>query len=273
MTGVLPCEIVEIGKETNMKITNTNGMKLKDKAALVTGGAGGIGAGIVRRLVREGAVVMINHIAPEKEEAEKLLDEITAAGGKADLYEADVTDEAQVEAMVKKTIEVFGDLDILVNCAGITIDGTIRNISMETWNKVLSVNLNGPFLTMKHALTHMIPQKKGRVINISSLGGLIGNAGAAPYSASKAGVIGLTKAVAREVAKKNITVNAICPSVINTKMTAKTGKEAVDAFLATTPIPRMGEPEEVGGMVVYLASDDASFLTGGVFKFDGGMGM
>lgn len=247
--------------------------KLENKVALVTGGAGGIGAGIVRRLIGEGATVMINHIAPEREDAEMLLKQITEAGGKADLYEADVTDEAQVEAMVKKTIEEFGDLDILVNCAGITIDGTIRNVTMDTWSKVLGVNLNGPFLTMKHALTYMIPKKKGRVINISSLGGLIGNAGAAPYSASKAGVIGLTKAVAREVARKNITVNAICPSVINTKMTAKTGKEAIDSFLSTTPIPRMGEPEEVGGMVVYLASEDASFLTGGVFKIDGGMGM
>jgi len=248
-------------------------MDLKDKVAIITGGAGGIGEGICRVLASRGAKVVVNHLAFELESAKRVVSDITANGGHAVAIEANVTKEKEVELLVEKTIREFAALNILVNCAGITIDGTAVKLKKEDFEKVLAVNLTGPFLTMKAALPHMISQQYGRIINISSIAGLIGLRGASAYAASKAGLIALSKSVAREVARKGITVNVICPGYINAGLTKGVAKEYFEDLMATVPMAKVGEPEDIGAGVAFLASGGARYVTGEVLRIDGGMAM
>jgi len=248
-------------------------MDLKNKVAIVTGGAGGIGEGICRVLSGRGANVVVNHLQNELENAEKIAREILQSGGKAVAMEANVTNEKEVEGLVARTLREFHAVHILVNCAGITIDGTAVKLKKEDFEKVLAVNLTGPFLTMKAVLPQMISQNYGRIINISSVAGLIGLRGASSYAASKAGLIALTKSIAREVARKGITVNAICPAYINAGLMKGVPEAYFEDMMKTVPMARVGEPSDIGEGVAFLASDGAGYITGEVLRIDGGMGM
>ncbi|USG65067.1 3-oxoacyl-ACP reductase FabG [Brevibacillus ruminantium] len=249
-------------------------MHLLGKVALVTGGASGIGVGICKKLAEKGAKVVVNYIGDSYEEkAKNLVQEIRANGGDAIWISGDVTNQTHVEQMINSTLEQYGKIDILVNNAGITIDGLTQNLETEDFIKVLSVNLVGPFLTMKLALPHMIANKFGRIINISSVAALIGLRGAPAYAASKAGLIGLSKTTAREVARKGITVNVICPGYINAGMTERVAQEYLDSMTPLIPMGIFGEPEDIGGGVVFLASDEAKLITGEVIRIDGGIAM
>ena len=246
---------------------------LRDKVAIVTGGAGGVGEGICRVLAKKGAAVAVSHLPFEQENAQKVAETIVQSGGKAIAVAGDICEEADVEQMVKQTVEAFGTVHILVNCAGITIDGKVARLRKEDFEKVLSVNLIGTFLMSREVLKVMIPQQYGRIVNISSVAGLLGLAGASPYSASKAGLIGFTKSLAKEVGNKGITVNAICPSYIDAGQTKHVNPVLVEKKLATLPVSRLGTPAEVGEAVAFLASDAAGFTTGESLRVDGGSGM
>lgn len=246
---------------------------LRDKVAIVTGGAGGVGAGICRVLAEKGAAVAVCHLPFEQENAHKAVKDIIQRGGKAIAVEGDICMEADVEQMVKRTVEAFGTVHILVNCAGITIDGKVARLRKEDFEKVLAVNLIGTFLMSREVLKVMIPQQYGRIVNISSVAGLLGLAGASPYSASKAGLIGFTKSLAKEVGNKGITVNAVCPSYIDAGQTRQVNPVLVEKKLATLAVSRLGTPEEVGEAVAFLASDAAGFTTGESIRVDGGSGM
>lgn len=248
-------------------------MDLKDKAAIVTGGAGGIGSGICRILAAKGAKVVVNYLAAELESAKQVVDGIKARGGESIAVEADVTNEKEVTALMEKTLKEFNGLHILVNCAGITIDGTAVNLKKEAFEKVLAVNLTGPFLTIKAVLPHMIFQQYGRIINISSVAGLFGLRGASAYASSKAGLIALSKSVAREVARKGITVNVICPGYINAGLMKGVEKGYFEELMSTVPMCKIGEPEDIGDGVAFFASDGARYVTGEVLRIDGGMAM
>lgn len=248
-------------------------MDLKNKVAIVTGGAGGIGEGICRVLSGRGANVVVNHLQNELDNAEKIAREILQSGGKAVAMEANVTNEKEVEGLVARTLREFHAVHILVNCAGITIDGTAVKLKKEDFEKVLAVNLTGPFLTMKAVLPQMISQNYGRIINISSVAGLIGLRGASSYAASKAGLIALTKSIAREVARKGITVNTICPAYINAGLMKGVPEAYFEDMMKTVPMARVGEPSDIGEGVAFLASDGAGYITGEVLRIDGGMGM
>jgi len=248
-------------------------MDLKDKIAIVTGGAGGIGEHICRILALRGAKVVVNHIKVELENAKRVVNDITASGGQAIAIEADVTNEKEVEALVEKTTQKFAALHILVNCAGITIDGTVVKLKKESFEKVLAVNLTGPFLTMKAALPHMISQQYGRIVNISSVAGLLGLRGASAYSASKAGLIALSKSTAREVARKGITVNVICPGYVDAGLMKGVEKGYFEEMLKGVPMGKVASPDDIGEGVAFLASDCAKYITGDVLRIDGGMAM
>ncbi len=249
-------------------------MELLGKVALVTGGASGIGVGICKKLAEKGAKVVVNYVGETYEEkAKSLVQELRGSGNDAIWTSGDVTKQTHVEHMINSTIDHYGKLDILVNNAGITIDGLTQNLGVEDFSKVLSVNLVGPFLTMKLALPHMIANKFGRIINISSVAALFGLRGAPAYAASKSGLIGLSKTTAREVARKGITVNVICPGYINAGMTERVEQEYLDSMTPLIPMGKFGEPEDIGGGVVYLASDEAKFVTGEVIRIDGGIAM
>jgi 3-oxoacyl-[acyl-carrier protein] reductase len=246
---------------------------LKDKIAIVTGGAGGIGDGICRVLASRGAKIVVNHIKGELENAQRVVNNITANGGHAIAIEADVTNEQEVALLVEKTIQEFAVLHILVNCAGITIDGTAVKLKKEDFEKVLAVNLTGPFLTIKAVLPHMISRQYGRIINISSVAGLIGWRGASAYAASKAGLIALSKSVAREVARKGITVNVIVPGYINAGLMKGVEKGYLAEQMKTVPMAKVGLPEDIGAGIAFLASEGAGYVTGEVLRIDGGMAM
>jgi 3-oxoacyl-[acyl-carrier protein] reductase len=248
-------------------------MDLKDKVAIVTGGAGGIGEGICRVLASRGAKVVVNHIKGELETAKRVVNDITANRGYAMAIEANVTNEDELTALVERTIQEFGALHILVNCAGITIDGTAVKLKKEDFEKVLAVNLTGAFLAMKAALPHMISQQYGRIISISSVAGLVGWRGSSAYAASKAGLIALSKSVAREVARKGITVNVIAPGYINAGLTKGVDKGYLEEQMKIVPMAKMGLPEDIGAGIAFLASDDAGYVTGEVLRIDGGMAM
>jgi len=248
-------------------------MNLNGKVAIVTGGAGGIGEGICRVLASRGVKVVVSHLAFELENAKRVVSEIKASGGHVVPMEADVTIEKEVVMLVERTIREFSALHILVNCAGITIDGTAVKLNRADFEKVLDVNLTGPFLTMKAVLPHMIAQQYGRIVNISSVAGLVGWRGASAYAASKAGLIALSKSIAREVARKGITVNVICPGYINAGLTKGVPQEYLNDLMATVPMAKMGEPEDIGTGIAFLASDDARYITGEVLRIDGGMAM
>ena len=247
-------------------------MLLDGKTALVTGASRGIGRAIALRLAAEGASVAINY-AGNTAKAEETKAAIEAAGGKAVLFQADVSDSAQVEQMVAAVTEAFGTIDILVNNAGITRDGLLMRMKEEDFDAVLDTNLKGIFHVTKAVSKLMMKKRAGRIVNMASVVGIMGNAGQTNYAAAKAGVIGFTKSAAREFAARGITVNAVAPGFIATDMTAAMPEKAKEATLAAIPLRRMGEPEDVANAVAFLVSDQASYITGQVVKVDGGMVM
>ena len=243
-------------------------MTFEGKTAIVTGAARGIGFEIARLLAEGAATVVLVDVLEDalRDAAGKL------PGAKAVLtYKTDVTDEAAVEQMIEDVIEKCGRVDILVNNAGITRDDLVLRMDADEWDLVMKVNLKGTFLMTKHASRYMVRQKYGRIVNMASVSGLVGNPGQANYSASKAGVEGFTRTVARELARKNICCNAIAPGFIDTDMTRVLPEKAKEAALGAIPLQRMGTPVEVARAVCFLASDDASYITGHVLPVDGGM--
>lgn len=243
---------------------------LTGKIALVTGAGRGIGAEIARTFAREGAAVIINYNG-SKERAEKVAAEIIAAGGKAETYQCNVADDAACKEMIDTCIKSYGRIDILVNNAGITRDDLLMRMSEEDFDAVMDTNLKGTFHTIHHMSRYFLKQKSGKIINMSSVSGILGNAGQANYSASKAGVIGLTKSVARELASRRINVNAIAPGFIATDMTDAMTEEAKEKIAESIPFKRIGQPEEIAEMALFLASDKSDYITGQVFAVDGGM--
>ena len=247
-------------------------MLLNGKNALVTGGSRGIGREIVLAFLREGASVWFLDLAEGDSLAEYR--ELAAKNGAtASFIEANVADEASVEQAIAAMLASTDRIDVLVNNAGITRDNLLFRMSAQEWNDVLSVNLTSAFLLSKLVVRQMAKQRSGSVINVASIVGVIGNPGQANYSASKAGMIGLTKSVAREVAARNVRVNAVAPGFINTKMTEKLNEEQQNALKSQIPMGRIGEPEEVAKAILFLASDLSSYLTGQVIHVTGGLGM
>ena len=245
-------------------------MELKGKAALVTGGSRGIGRAVCLELARRGACVAVNY-AGNAAAAEETVESCKAMGVDAFSVQADVADAAACDAMVKEVLSRFGRLDILVNNAGITRDGLMPMLKDADWDAVLDANLKGAFHCMRAAYRPMMKQKYGRVVNLSSIVGLRGNAGQANYSASKAGVIGLTKALAKELGPSHITVNCVAPGVIDTEMNGGLPEKARESMLASIPMGRLGQGEDVAKAVAFFAGDGAGYVTGQVLCVDGGM--
>lgn len=243
---------------------------LTDKIVLVTGGSRGIGAAIAKALATEGAAVVINYNG-SRERAKAVAEEIRASGGKAEIYQCNVADFDACGEMIKTLIQKYGRIDILVNNAGITKDGLLVKMTEQDFDAVIDTNLKGAFHTIRHMSRYFLKQKSGKIINISSVSGIMGNAGQANYSASKAGIIGLTKSAARELASRGINVNAIAPGFIATDMTDSMPKEAREKMIEKIPLNRIGRPEEIADLAVFLASDKADYITGQVFAVDGGM--
>lgn len=251
-------------------------MKLENKVALITGGGSGIGRATALRFAREGAQIIVADV--EAEGAQRLVAEIEQAGGRADSVTGSVAERADAERMVQAALQKFGRLDILINNAGITRDaltvrikdGQVRMMTDEQWDAVLDVNLKGTFLCAQAALIPMMQQKYGRIVNTASVGAL-GNIGQANYSASKAGVIGLTKTLSLEVARHNITVNAVAPGAVKTRMTATIPEKLMNDMIARIPLQRMAEPDDIAAVHTFLASNDAAYITGQVIWVDGGL--
>ena len=245
-------------------------MRLSGKVALVTGSARGIGRAIAELFSAEGATVVVNDVGSDAG-ARETLAALEAAGGKGSVEMFDVSDAAQVDAGVKSILAVYGRIDVLVNNAGITRDNLLLRMSEEEFDAVIRVNLKGTYLLTKTVTRHMMKQRSGKVVNISSVVGMMGNAGQSNYAAAKAGIIGFTKAAARELASRNITVNAIAPGFIQTAMTAALPEAVQKAFLAQIPLGRFAEPREVAELALFLASDASSYITGQVVGINGGM--
>ncbi len=251
-------------------------MKLEGKKALVTGASQGIGRTIALALAAEGADVAINYIgpgSPNEDAAKAVAAEVEALGRKAIIVAADVSKHDEAAAMVDETVKELGRIDILVNNAGITRDGLLLRMKESDWDAVLSINLKGVFNCTKAAVKYMMKQKAGHIVSISSVVGIMGNAGQANYAAAKAGVIGFTKAVAKEVAARGITANAVAPGFVKTNMTAVLPEKVVEGMLASIPLHRLGETTDIAKAVVFLASDDANYITGQTLHVDGGMVM
>ncbi len=245
-------------------------MRLKDKTALITGGARGIGKEIATRFAKEGADIIIWDVL---DEGEKTSEEIKRLGRKSVFHKIDITNLANVQKQANDVIQEFGRLDILVNNAGITRDNLLLRMEESEWESVITVNLKGTFNCTKAFIKYMMKARKGRIINISSVIGLFGNAGQSNYAASKAGIIGFTKSIAKEVGSRNITVNAIAPGFIQTPMTDILSEEVKKNYLSLIPLKKFGLPEDIANLSIFLASDEAKYITGEVIRVDGGIAM
>ena len=243
---------------------------LTGKIALVTGASRGIGAGVAKKLAASGAYVYVNYNGSAAR-ADEVVNEIVTAGGQAEAIQCDVADFDKCKEMIDKIIADKGRIDILVNNAGITRDDLLMKMSEDEFDAVISTNLKGCFNTIRHASRYLLKQRAGKIINMSSVSGVAGNAGQANYSAAKAGVIGLTKSVAKELSSRGINCNAIAPGFIETEMTAAMTDKAKEATIAAIPLGRTGQPEDIAKAVLFLASDMSDYITGQVINVDGGM--
>ena len=253
-----------------MELMSENLQSLREQVAVVTGASRGIGRAIAQELAQLGASVVVNY-ASSSQAAEELVSEITAAGGNAIALQADVSKAEEVDKLISSVLEKFNRIDILVNNAGITRDTLLLRMKPEDWQAVINLNLTGVYLCIRAVSKSMLKKRSGRIINIASVAGQMGNPGQANYSAAKAGVIGLTKTLAKEFASRGITVNAVSPGFIETDMTSNLQSEEI---LKAIPLGRYGKPEEIAGMVRFLAADTAAaYITGQVFNVDGGMVM
>lgn len=245
-------------------------MDLKGKVALVTGGSRGIGRAIAEKLASLGARVVINYHQNEAA-AQEVVHRIRAAGGEAVAVQGDVRHAEDARRIVKTALDTFGRLDILVNNAGTTRDNLLALMKEEDWDLVLETNLKGTYQVTKAAIRSMMKQRSGRIINITSVAGVAGNPGQTNYSAAKAGIIGFTKSLAKEIGPRNITVNAVAPGYVPTDLTANLPEELIQRAVELTPLGRLGTVEDVANVVAFLASDEAGFITGQVLRVDGGM--
>ncbi len=245
-------------------------MPLTGKAALVTGGGTGIGRAISLALACQGASVAVVY-RKSQAAAEEVVAEITASGGRAAALQGDVTQSAQVEALISRTLTAFGSLDIVVNNAGLTHDALVLRMTESDWDSVLDTNLKGAFLMTRAALKPMVKQRRGKIVNITSVIGLMANPGQANYSAAKAGLIGFTRTVAKEVASRHIQVNAVAPGFIETAMTETLSRERKDELLRQIPAGRFGRTEEIAALVAFLCSPSADYITGQTLVIDGGI--
>ncbi|WP_438298587.1 3-oxoacyl-[acyl-carrier-protein] reductase [Sporosarcina sp. FA15] len=242
------------------------------KSAIVTGASRGIGREIVLLLAKEGARVAVNY-SGSKDKADDVVKLITESGGEAFAIQADVSDADGVKIMVDKTLEMFGSIDILVNNAGITRDNLLMRMKEDEWDDVININLKGVFLCTKGVTRQMMRQRAGRIVNVASIVGVSGNPGQANYVAAKAGVIGFTKTAAKELASRNINVNAVAPGFITTDMTDALSEEVKNQMLSVIPLGKLGRPEDVARTVLFLLSEDAVYITGQTIHVDGGMVM
>ncbi len=247
-------------------------MRLSGKVAVVTGSSRGIGAAIARRLAAEGAKVVLNCHA-SAEAAESIAQEIRQNGGEATVVVADVSRFEEAQRLIKQAVDTYGRVDILVNNAGTTRDTLLMMMKEADWDRVIDTNLKSVFICWKAVARGMVRQRSGRIINITSVVGLVGQAGQTNYAASKAGIIGFSKSLARELGSRGITVNCVAPGYIPTALTEVLPDELKQAILDQTPLKRMGQPEEVAAAVAFLASEDAAFITGHVLSVDGGLAM
>ena len=245
---------------------------MNNKVAVVTGGSRGIGRAIALELAKEGYFVVVNYNG-SVERAQEVKKEIEEAGGSAALVQCDVSDFQACEEFIKNVVSEYKTIDVLVNNAGITKDGLLMRMSEEDFDRVIDINLKGTFNCVRFASRYMMKQRQGRIINISSVVGVAGNAGQANYAASKAGIIGLTKSAARELASRNITVNAIAPGFIETEMTDVLSDEIKEKSASQIPLGKFGKPEDIASTVAFLASEKAGYITGQVIHVDGGMVM
>jgi 3-oxoacyl-[acyl-carrier protein] reductase len=259
------------GKPSCLSVKKDEDMDLSGRVALITGGARGIGFEIATVFARHGADIIIGDI--DRENLDRAVKELGAHGGKSEGYLLDVSDSKSCEEIIKKGVDAFGHIDVLVNNAGITRDTLIMRMSVEDFERVVAINLKGTFNCTKAISRIFLRQRSGRIINIASVIGLIGNAGQANYAASKAGIIGLTKSAAREFASRNVAVNAIAPGYIETEMTKVLPKEVTERMLQNIPLARPGTPHDVANAAVFLASEYSSYITGQVLVVDGGMVM
>lgn len=253
-------------------MSSSSSLSLEGRVAIVTGGSRGIGRAISLELAHRGAAVLVNYKS-SAQAAEEVVQQIQSENGQAHLFQADVSDFKQAQSLIKSAIDTYNGLDILVNNAGITRDTLIMMMSEADWDNVVTTNLKSTFNCSKAAVRHMMRKRYGRIINITSVAGQMGNAGQTNYAASKAGQIGFTKALAREVAARDITVNAIAAGYIETDIWAGVPDEARQAALSIIPLGRKGEPQEIAYAVAFLASDQAAYITGQILGVDGGMAM